>query len=108
MIRGMFVDSTPGELREHILAMMLAAPAATANGAMGAMFTPADDAGDVIEAPALAVVAGTGQIPSADSIADIVPDFEASQLAGTGHFLMMEKPEEFNRLLAEFLDRIDF
>jgi pimeloyl-ACP methyl ester carboxylesterase len=29
-------------------------------------------------------------------------------MAGTGHFLMMEKPDEFNRVLAEFLDRIEF
>jgi pimeloyl-ACP methyl ester carboxylesterase len=27
---------------------------------------------------------------------------------GTGHFLMMEKPDEFNRLLAGFLDKIHF
>jgi pimeloyl-ACP methyl ester carboxylesterase len=26
-------------------------------------------------------------------------------VAGTGHFVMMEKPEEFNRLLTEFVDR---
>lgn len=108
MIRGMFVESTPVELQEHILAMMLGTPEATSTGAMRAMFTPADDAGDRIEAPALAVVAGTAQVPNADSLADILPDFEATQLAGTGHFLMMEQPEAFNELLTEFLDRIDF
>jgi hypothetical protein len=30
-------------------------------------------------------------------------------MAGTGHFLMMEKPEEFNRLLAGFIkDRASY
>ena len=29
-------------------------------------------------------------------------------MAGTGHFLMMEKPAEFNRVLTEFLAKIDF
>jgi lysophospholipase L1-like esterase len=28
-------------------------------------------------------------------------------VAGTGHFVMMEKPEEFNRLLMAFLDRVN-
>ena len=27
-------------------------------------------------------------------------------MAGTGHFVMMEKPEEFNRLLTGFLEKI--
>jgi pimeloyl-ACP methyl ester carboxylesterase len=33
-------------------------------------------------------------------------DYE--EIAGTGHFLMMEKPEEFNRLLIAFLDKQTF
>jgi pimeloyl-ACP methyl ester carboxylesterase len=37
----------------------------------------------------------------------VLPNYEAAQIAGTGHFLMMEKPDEFNRLLAAFLDRIE-
>ena len=34
--------------------------------------------------------------------------FQAAQVPGTGHFLMMEKPAEFNRMLADFLEQIDF
>jgi pimeloyl-ACP methyl ester carboxylesterase len=30
------------------------------------------------------------------------------EIAGTGHFLMLEKPDEFNRLLLEFLSRQTF
>jgi len=108
MIRGMFVPSTPPALQQHILSMMLAAPEATANGAGRAMFDPAIRTADVISAPALAVVAGTAEVPEAAAIRDILPRFEATRVAGTGHFLMMEKPAEFNRLLAGFLDRIDF
>ena len=29
-------------------------------------------------------------------------------MQATGHFVMMEKPEEFNRVLTSFLDRIKF
>jgi pimeloyl-ACP methyl ester carboxylesterase len=108
MIRGMFVPETPAALQEHILEMMLGASEATANGAMAALFDPAIRTDDVIETPALAVVAGTAQVPDAEAMKAIVPNFEAAQIPGTGHFLMMEKPEEFNRLLAEFLDEIGY
>jgi len=37
-----------------------------------------------------------------------LPNFSATQVAGTGHFVMMEKPEEFDRDLSGFLDQIKF
>jgi pimeloyl-ACP methyl ester carboxylesterase len=108
MIRGMFIPATPVELQEHILAMMLGAPDATASGAMAAMFDPANRSGGVIEAPALAVMASTGRMPDLALTREVIPQFDAVQVADTGHFLMMEKPEEFNALLRGFLDKIDF
>ena len=36
------------------------------------------------------------------------PDLEYHEIPGTGHFLMLEKPAEFNRLLKAFLDRQKF
>ncbi len=39
---------------------------------------------------------------------EVLPNFDASQVAGTGHFLMLEKPAEFNRQLTAFLDKIKF
>lgn len=108
MIRGMFVASTPEPLQKHILDMMLGAPEATANGAMAAMFDPAIRWTDPIPAPSFVVVAGSARAPDAAASKDVLPNFEATQLAGTGHFLMMEKPAEFNRLLTGFLDKIHF
>jgi pimeloyl-ACP methyl ester carboxylesterase len=108
LIRTMFVPETPVALQEQILSMMLGAPEATAAGAMAAMFDPSVRSADVVEAPALAVYAGTAQVPNAQVTREIFPNYESTQVAGTGHFLMMEKPEEFNRLLMEFLDGIRF
>jgi len=108
MIRGMFVPDTPQPLREQIMTMMMGAPEATANGAMRAMFDPSIRTADVIRAPALAVYAGNAQVPDRETMRQVVPNIEATQVTGTGHFLMMEKPQEFNRLLRAFLDRIDF
>jgi pimeloyl-ACP methyl ester carboxylesterase len=108
MIRSMFIAETPAALQEKILTMMLAAPEATAVGAMNAMFDPAIRWSDVIESPALTIYAGTANVPDAVTTKQLYPNHRATQMPGTGHFLMMEKPDEFNRLLAEFLDTIDF
>ncbi|HET7610066.1 MAG TPA: alpha/beta hydrolase [Gammaproteobacteria bacterium] len=108
MIKSMFIAETPAALQDHILKMMLAAPEATAVGAMNATFDPANRWTDVIQAPALTVYAGTANVPDPVATKELYPNHEATQLKGTGHFLMMEKPAEFNRLLAGFLDKIDF
>lgn len=108
MVRGMFVPTTPAAVQQKILATMLGTPEVTANGAMAAMFSQTAGPNEVIRAPALAVVAGTGRVPDTAAMKAIVPDFASTQVAGTGHFLMLEKPAEFNRLLQEFLDRIRF
>jgi pimeloyl-ACP methyl ester carboxylesterase len=108
MIRGMFTKDTPPALQEQILKMMLGTSEATANGAMAAVFDPSLSKTDVIKAPALAVYAGTGKPPDPKVTKEVFPNYEGTQIPGTGHFVMMEKPEEFNRLLAGFLDKIKF
>jgi pimeloyl-ACP methyl ester carboxylesterase len=108
MIRSMFVPTTAAPLQQHILSMMLETPEATAAGAMASMFDPSIRWTDTIRAPSLAVYAGTSTMPDAAVTKEIIPNFEATQVVGTGHFLMMEKPSEFNRLLAAFLERIKF
>jgi pimeloyl-ACP methyl ester carboxylesterase len=108
MIRSMFIAETPIALQEKILAMMLAAPEATAVGAMNATFDPVNRWTDVIQSPALTVYAGTANVPDPAATKQLYPHHEATQIPGTGHFLMMEKPDEFNRLLAGFLDKIGF
>ena len=108
MIRSMFTPQTPAALQQQILTMMLGTPEKTAVGAMSAMFDPSLRTADVVQAPALAVYAGTATLPDAAATRKTLPRLEATQIAGTGHFLMMEKPEEFNRTLAAFLDKIGF
>ena len=108
MIRGMFIPETAPALQEHILKMMLGTSEATANGAMAAVFDPSVSKTDVIKAPALAVYAGTAKPQDPKVAREVLPNYEGTQIAGTGHFLMMEKPAEFNRVLTSFLDKIKF
>jgi pimeloyl-ACP methyl ester carboxylesterase len=107
-IRGMFTPNTPAAVQQHVLKMMLAAPEATAGGAMAAMFDPALRKDDVMPMPAYAIYAGTNNQRDANDVKKVLPKFESTRVEGTGHFVMMEKPEEFNRLLTAYLDKIKY
>jgi len=107
MIRGMFTPATPAAVQQHVLRMMLAPPEATASGAMIATFetTPLNDF--VTTVPVLGIYASR---PMADgeALKKAFPNSEYVQVAGTGHFVMMERPEEFNRLLIAFLGKVKY
>ena len=108
-IEGMFVEETPETLREEIRTMMLAASEATAIGANGTILDPAIQSDRVISAPAMTVWAGNREMDTYRATRELLPDWEGRQIAGTGHFVMMEKPREFNTLLGDFLkQRADF
>ena len=72
------------------------------------MFDPSLREATVITAPSLAIVAGTSEVPDVAAAAEVLPNFDALQIAGTGHFLMMVEPAAFNRALGDFLTQIGF
>jgi pimeloyl-ACP methyl ester carboxylesterase len=104
MVRGFFVADTTAAVQTKVLNMMLGAPEATAVGAMNATFDPAGQTIDIPMVPILGIYAGR-PVASREAVLARFPNTEYSQIPGTGHFLMLEKPEEFNRLLLGFLAR---
>jgi pimeloyl-ACP methyl ester carboxylesterase len=108
MIRGMFSASTTPDMQKHILSMMLAAPESTAVGAMQATFDPAYWKGDVFTEPVLGLYADHSRSGDRAYMKTHFPNMDYEEIPGTGHFLMLEKPEEFNRLLIGFLDKQSF
>jgi pimeloyl-ACP methyl ester carboxylesterase len=108
MIRGMFSASTTPDMQKHILSMMLAAPESTAMGAMQAMFDPAVWKGDVLQQPILGLYADHSGSGNREYMKIHFPNMEYEEIVGTGHFLMIEKPDEFNRLLIAFLGNQTF
>ena len=108
MIRGMFSASTTPDMQKHILSMMLGAPESTAVGAMQATFDPAYWKGDVFNEPVLGLYADHSRSGDREYMKTHFPNMDYQEIAGTGHFLMLEKPEEFNRLLIAFLDKQTF
>jgi pimeloyl-ACP methyl ester carboxylesterase len=55
--------------------------------------------------PKLAVVIPTNDMPY--SLHNLVPDLPLKVVTGTSHWLHLDKPEEFNRILDEFLRRVE-
>jgi pimeloyl-ACP methyl ester carboxylesterase len=107
MIRSTFSSSTTPDTRKHILSMMMGTPKATAVGAMNATCDPAIWKGNVVTQPALGLYAERFR-HNREYIKTHFPNLEYVELAGTGHFPMIEKPDEFNRLLPGFLSKQTF
>ena len=108
MIRGMFTPATPAAIQQHVMKMMLAPPEATASGAMIATFDTSSLNDEVSTVPVLGIYAGNTPMANRESLKKVFPNSEYVQVAGTGHFVMMERPEEFNRLLLAFLGKVKY
>ncbi len=109
MIRGMFSASTTSAMQSHILNMMLGAPEATAVGAMKATFAFATPKDEVIKLPVLGLYADhSGLGADREFMKATYPNLQYVEIPGTGHFLMMEKADEFNRRMLDFLKTVSF
>jgi hypothetical protein len=86
--------------------MMLAAPETTAWQAMAATFAAPNWTEKTIAVPALGIYADHSAANDPTYFRKIFPNGGMVEVPGTGHFVMMEKPAEFKRLLAEFLPKL--
>jgi pimeloyl-ACP methyl ester carboxylesterase len=103
-VRAMCVV-TPDEMRTNILKVSMATPEATVSGAMAALGDPAIWKEDVIDIPVLGIYADKSKLADREIMHRVFPKLEYVEIPGTDHFLMMEKPEEFNRYLLDFLKK---
>jgi pimeloyl-ACP methyl ester carboxylesterase len=101
----MFSAATTPDIQKHILSMALGAPEATAVGAMKAALDPEIWKEDVFNIPVLGLFADSPSTDGGESMKPRFPELEIHKIPDTGHFLMLEKPEEFNRLLKDFLEK---
>jgi pimeloyl-ACP methyl ester carboxylesterase len=106
LIRTMFSASTTPAMQDHILKMMLGAPESTAAGAMRATFDPSWLSAKPVDVPTLGLYADGSFARGGEGMKKIFPTLDYREIPGTGHFLMLEKPAEFNKLLGEFLAKI--
>ena len=107
MIKGMFTPKTPKDVQDRVLKMMLAAPPATAAGAMRATFDPSTGSDEVMSMPVYGIFAEKSfALSSTAFMKKVFPKIEYVEMPGTGHFVMMEQPQEFNRLLMKFVETL--
>src|SRR5579863_10750291 len=95
-------------IQDHILKMMLAAPETTAYQAMAATFAAGNWTEETFTVPALGIYADHSTADDPVYFKKIFPNGSTVEVPGTGHFVMLEKPAEFNKLLADFLPQAAF
>jgi pimeloyl-ACP methyl ester carboxylesterase len=94
------------EAQERIKASLLNTPQHVLVSAMEGMADASIWGEDKINVPVLAILAKSPFYPSniEQLDRDIAPNLEFHMWEGVGHFIMMEKPKEFNEAVLAFLD----
>jgi pimeloyl-ACP methyl ester carboxylesterase len=112
MVQRMFKPHTAPEVRELVLSMTSAVPPATPLAAMEALVDPSNWKEDVFQQPVLAVLStvldSTDPAANPEYMKARFPRLEYHRMAGTGHFLMLEKAEEFNARLRLFVAKLTY
>ena len=57
------------------------------------------------QGPKLSIVSDMNRLPY--SLHNLLPDLPVSLMTGTGHWVMMDRPEVFNRLLDRFVEEVE-
>ena len=106
-----FVDNmlkpTRADLRPFIRSAMLSTPDYVGASAMRDMLDESIYSRDPIKVPLLAVMAESPHWPKdlEAQYRTVAPDLEFHMWTGVSHFLMMEKPSEFNAAIRAFVTR---
>jgi pimeloyl-ACP methyl ester carboxylesterase len=105
-----FIDGllkpTRGDLRPWIRTQMLATPDYVSISAMKGMIDDSIWGDDQIKVPVLAVMADKPWAANNDEVYKaIAPDLEYILWTGVSHFLMMERPKDFNDAITAFITK---
>jgi pimeloyl-ACP methyl ester carboxylesterase len=106
MIEGMFSAKTTPAMREEIRTKMMATPQHVVASAMQGMFAlEAPKPGETYSLPVMAIMSAAQARPGLEArLRTVFPNLRKYEAwEGSGHFLMMESPERFNRALEDFL-----
>lgn len=95
------------EIKQRINSASMNTPQYVLVSAFEGMLDPSIWGEDKINVPVLAIMAKTALLPpnAEESFRAIAPKLEFQLFEGVGHFLMMEKPQEFNAAVRGWLDK---
>ena len=104
-IENTFYEKTPAELRKEISGVMSAADPYASVSALREMMRPEQWETRSFDVPALAVYAAAEYLPPDHEayLKTVFPRLTYLEWDGVGHYMMLERPEEFNRTLRDFL-----
>lgn len=104
MIGGMITTVKDEALKKFIVDGMGATPEHVALSAMEGMGDEKNWGDDKINVPVLAILAqGPWPADTETFLRSLAPSLEYHMWTGVGHFLMMEKPKEFNDTVGNFI-----
>ena len=106
-IGAMFPNPGTEALRDRVLAEILATPQYVMSGAMDGMFSADQPDWDLKQVTVPVLVLNTSNPMWTDAYKDYVRSLSAQTdyrvVEGAGHWLMLEKPAEFNAALTDML-----
>jgi len=107
MVDGILGALKDEKLKKEIRTVMLSAPDYVAVSAMEGMADEKNYKTDPIMVPVLAVLAKSQFWPpdTETFFRSLAPELEYHMWDGVSHFLMMEKPQEFNETLRDFITK---
>src|SRR5262249_688438 len=105
-IAGMFGPSATPALQARLTKMMMEAPEVAATDARAAYYDPAIWKEEVLAFPSVHIFAHRTAASQRPYMQAHFPKLEYHEVSDVGHFLMIEKPAEFNRLVLDFLSRL--
>jgi pimeloyl-ACP methyl ester carboxylesterase len=108
-IYSMFSNPGSEALRDRVLAEMLATPQHVMSGAMDGMFGEGQPNWDPVKVNVPVIVINSkNPMWTAEYeayVKGLSPRSDYRVIEGAGHFLMLEKPDEFNAVLVELLEK---
>ena len=107
MLTAISGPNLSADAKERIKASSLNTPQQVLVSAMEGMADPSIWGDDKINVPVLAIMAKNPFYPPnvEESFRALAPHMEFQMWDGVGHFIMMEKPQEFNAAVIQFLDK---
>jgi pimeloyl-ACP methyl ester carboxylesterase len=107
MLVGMLGPNTPAAVREQVERLVTSTSPQVAISSMRGMVDQKVWKEDPVKVPSLALMAKSPiwTVEYKDFAKKLVPDLQYLEFEGVGHFLFMEKPNEINVALTEFLKK---
>jgi pimeloyl-ACP methyl ester carboxylesterase len=105
-LKAMFPNEVPG-VSDHVEKIVLATDPHVAVSSMRGMMDLKHANDDPIKTPTQCLMAKSPfwTADYKDYLQKLIPDLDYREFEGVGHFLFMEKPQEFNATLSDFLKK---